>query len=449
MSKESMVFLSYAREDQKDAKNIFEDLRKHGVNIWADFDSLKPGSKWKTEIKKAIKESRYFLAVLSPNSVSKKGFVQKEMAMALDILDEFPEQDIYIIPIRLNECSPSHEKLKEIHWVDMFPSWNDGMNKILSAVSPINQKLDPIISDIEQPADDEEIDINYILSKENKKNILIQGGNEILYLESKSTRNPAECTIYANIFNHFYEKAYYLETQIVAITIDKLKKIITDYYSIFKYDHHVSAFGINQETCSWFGYGPLNFIKTLEMQDSRYSKLKKNKEYIHHREAACFIDEMSDAIFYIHSQPNKKIKHDDLVTLNYVNIGFVFNKFPYNNIYHKFFEKIGSIPGFVEEVDHALTKAKEINSTFKEEGHIITNPDEELGGWVCGIFGNNSKDTKITKIYNDKIIVNFNQHHEMEDNCEYKIISAQTTTLPADNFPAVIVNYKGEWNIIG
>lgn len=85
MSKESMVFLSYAREDQKDAKKIFEDLRKHGVNIWADFDSLIPGSKWKTEIKKAIKESRYFLAVLSNNSVSKKGFVQKEMTMALDL----------------------------------------------------------------------------------------------------------------------------------------------------------------------------------------------------------------------------------------------------------------------------------------------------------------------------------------------------------------------------
>lgn len=447
MSKESIVFLSYAREDQKDAKRIFEDLRRQGVNVWADFDSLKPGSKWKTAIKKAIKESRYFLAVLSPNSEPKKGFVQKEMAIALDILDEFPEEDIYIIPIRLKECSPSHEKLKELHWVDMFPSWDDGLKEILSVVSPVNKKLDIIVSDIEQSADEEEIDVNYILSYENKKNILIQDGNEIPYLEN--TRRSGDCTIYANTFNRFYEKAYYLETRIVAMTIDTLKKIITDYYSIFKYDHNVSAFGINQETCSWFGYGPLNFIKTLEMQDSRYSKLKENKEYIHHREATCFIDEMSDVIFYIHSQPNYKIKNDDLVTLNYVNIGFVFNKFPYNNIYYKFFEKIGSIPGFVEEVNHALTKAKEIKSTFKEEGYIITNPDEELGGWVCGIFGNNSKNTKITQIYKDKIIVNFNQHHEMEDHCEYKIISVQATTLPAENFPAVIVNYKGDWNIIG
>ena len=55
---------------------------------------------------------------------------------------------------------------------------------------------------------------------------------------------------------------------------------------------------------------------------------------------------------------------------------------------------------------------------------------------------------KITKIYNDKIIVNFNQQHEMEDNCKYEISSVQATTLPAKNFPAIIVNYKGDWSII-
>lgn len=169
MSKELMVFLSYAREDQKDARKIIEDLRNHDVNIWADFDSLRPGSKWEIEIKKAIKESRYFLAVLSSNSVLKKGHVQKEMSQALSILDEFPEQDIFIIPIRLNECSPSHEKLKELHWVDMFLSWNDGIDQILSVVAPVTEKSNQKVSNIEQTANEEEVDINLILSHENKE----------------------------------------------------------------------------------------------------------------------------------------------------------------------------------------------------------------------------------------------------------------------------------------
>ena len=447
MSKELMVFLSYAREDQKEAKKIFEDLKKHGVNIWADFDSLRPGSKWKIEITRAIKESRYFLAVISSNSVSKKGHVQKEINLALGILDEFPEQDTYIIPIRLNECSPSHEKLKELQWADMFPSWNDGIEGILSVLAPVTKKSEHNVSDIEQTVDEEEVDNDLILSYENNKKNLLNNEKETPYLESKVSNGSVECVIYAKTFNQFLEKSYFLETTIMGITIDDLKEIINYYYSIFQ-NHHFSAFGINQQTCSWFGYGPLNFIKALEMQDFRYSPLRENNDYIHHREISCFIDELSDAIFYIHSQPNRKNETDELITLDYVNIGFLFHNIPFNNIYHRFFEKINSIPDVINEVDHALTVSKRIDYEFGKEGAIITNPDERFGGWVCGIYGDNSNDTNITEIYNNKIMVNLGQYHEIKDKCKYKIQSVNATTLPAGNFKATIVNYRGDWEII-
>ncbi len=289
------------------------------------------------------------------------------------------------------------------------------------------------------------MDKNHILEKENKHYVLIQGGKELPYLESKSTRGPAECTIYANIFNRFFEKAYYLETYLTHITIDDLKKIIDIYYSIFQENHHISAFGINQETHSWFGYGALNFIKALEMQDIRYAELMKNNDYIHHREAACFIDELSDAIFYIHSQPNRKKGPSKLITLDYINIGFVFHNIPYHKKYYGFFEKIESIPECIGEVNHDLTKFKKLESTFKEEGYVI---DNKFGGWVCGVFTNNFKSNSVTDIYNDKIVVNFNQEHEMNDNCKYNILGVTTTNLPAGNFPAIIVNYNGNWSII-
>jgi hypothetical protein len=38
-----------------------------------------------------------FLALLSQNSVTKRGYVQKELSEALDILDEFPSSEIFII----------------------------------------------------------------------------------------------------------------------------------------------------------------------------------------------------------------------------------------------------------------------------------------------------------------------------------------------------------------
>ena len=297
-------------------------------------------------------------------------------------------------------------------------------------------------------AEEERLDIGDILLKENKKNILIQNGKEIPYLESESSKGSAEVTIYAKIFNQYPEKAYYLETHINSITIDELKRIINIYYTIFQYDHYVSAFGINQEKDSWFGYGALNFINALEMQDIRYAESNKNKEYIHHREAACFIDELSNSIFYIHLQPNRKSKQDDLVTIDYVNIGFVFRNIPYNNKYSEFFQKIGSIPEFINEKNTPLTKFKKLKYIFKEEGYIIDNPTNLLGGWVSGIFTENFENNNITDIYNDKIIVNFRRQHEMNDKCSYRLLGVAATTLPAENFPARVVNYIGDWNII-
>ena len=289
----------------------------------------------------------------------------------------------------------------------------------------------------------EVIDVGNVLSEENKKYILVEGGKEIPYLESKSSKRGLECIIYADIFNPFYEKTYYLDTSILHITIDELKEIINIYYSIFKHNH-ISAFCINQDTRSWFGYGPLNFIKALEMQDYRYLELMKNKDYIHHHEVASFIDELDDTIFYIHSQPRRKKTKDDEVILDYVNLGFIFNKIPYSNVYMEFFEKIGSIPQFIGEINGDLTVSKKLNCAIEEEGYVF---DESLGGWVSGIFANNSEEIDVTKTYYDKIIVNFNHLHETEDVCEYKILSVQATTLPASVFPVVIVNYKGDWKL--
>jgi HEAT repeat protein len=128
------IFISYAREDTRAAERLCEDLKSVGTNVWFDKEALLPGQKWKVAIKQAIRSCHYFLAVLSKNSVTKRGYVQKEVSEALDIVDEFPDSKIFLIPIRLDECEPSHEKLNDFHWVDMFPDWDSGLEKILSAI---------------------------------------------------------------------------------------------------------------------------------------------------------------------------------------------------------------------------------------------------------------------------------------------------------------------------
>jgi TIR domain-containing protein len=133
-NQETIVFISYAREDSNAARRLYEDLKNAGLSPWLDRESLIAGQNWKLVINKAIKKSRYFIPILSPNSVEKRGFVQKEFKYALDIIDEFPESQIFVIPVRLDDCGISYEKLKDIEYVDLFPDWDKGLQRILQAM---------------------------------------------------------------------------------------------------------------------------------------------------------------------------------------------------------------------------------------------------------------------------------------------------------------------------
>jgi len=133
---EVKTFISYAREDLDYAQTLYNILKNVGVEPWLDVESILPGQKWRTAIKSAIKNCNYFITLLSSRSVSKKGYVQKELKEALEYLDEFPDSKIYIIPIRLDECYPSDIKLHDIQWVDFFPSWDKGIEKLFRVLVP-------------------------------------------------------------------------------------------------------------------------------------------------------------------------------------------------------------------------------------------------------------------------------------------------------------------------
>ncbi|MCP4350629.1 MAG: SUMF1/EgtB/PvdO family nonheme iron enzyme [Desulfobacterales bacterium] len=124
------IFISYAREDYEIARKLFDDL-KEVAEPWLDRECLLPGERWKPGIRQAIKKTDFFLALLSSRSVPKKGFVQTELDTALNELRNYPPDQIYIIPARLDKCIPKHEILHDLNWVDLFPSYEAGLEKIL------------------------------------------------------------------------------------------------------------------------------------------------------------------------------------------------------------------------------------------------------------------------------------------------------------------------------
>lgn len=118
------------------AVKLYDDLRRAGVDPWLDRKKLLPGQNWKRAIKQAMKTSAYIVTLLSTHSVSKQGYVQKELKEALELLEQMPPSDIFIIPVRLDACEPLDERLQELHWVDLFESYAEGVNLILQVVQP-------------------------------------------------------------------------------------------------------------------------------------------------------------------------------------------------------------------------------------------------------------------------------------------------------------------------
>ncbi|NVJ64059.1 MAG: TIR domain-containing protein [Flavobacteriaceae bacterium] len=139
MEKKNTVFISYAREDAARAERLYMDLRKANIDAWLDTKNLLPGQNWKREITKAIKNSAYFLALISERSVNKRGVVQKELKQALNVLEEVPSHHIFLIPVRLDETIPEDEELQNLNWVDLYPSYQKGINRILDVLDGLEK----------------------------------------------------------------------------------------------------------------------------------------------------------------------------------------------------------------------------------------------------------------------------------------------------------------------
>lgn len=134
------IFISYAKEDRIEAKRIYSFLNKNSAfQPWLDVEFLLPGMHWENEIMQVIDECKLIVLVLSQNSISKTGFVQKEVKLALDNIDYLPSNSIYIIPIKVSECVINEPRLKKIQYVELFKDWDSGMNKIMKTLEIVRK----------------------------------------------------------------------------------------------------------------------------------------------------------------------------------------------------------------------------------------------------------------------------------------------------------------------
>jgi len=119
--KKLRVFLCHASDDKPAVRKLFASLQSvPWIDPWLDEENLLPGQDFDLEIYKATRDADAIIICLSTVSVKKEGYLNKEIRHALDIAEEKPEGAIYVIPLRLDDCIPSFERLKKLQWVDYF-----------------------------------------------------------------------------------------------------------------------------------------------------------------------------------------------------------------------------------------------------------------------------------------------------------------------------------------
>ncbi|HMV97922.1 MAG TPA: SUMF1/EgtB/PvdO family nonheme iron enzyme [Anaerolineales bacterium] len=121
MTRKLRVFLCHASQDKPAVRGLYKRLAAESwIDPWLDEEKLLPGQSFDHEIYNAARDSDIIIICLSKVSVAKEGYVNREIRRALDAADEKPEGAIFIIPLRLDDCTPSFERLKQLHYADYF-----------------------------------------------------------------------------------------------------------------------------------------------------------------------------------------------------------------------------------------------------------------------------------------------------------------------------------------
>ncbi len=128
------VFLAYAEEDRAEVRRLYSALHNAGFEPWMDQEKLLPGQNWPRAIERAIDLSEFFIGCFSRRSAAKRGYFQCELEYALGVASRVPSEEIFFVPLRLDECEVPRQIAMKMQYVDLFPDWERGVGELLKAM---------------------------------------------------------------------------------------------------------------------------------------------------------------------------------------------------------------------------------------------------------------------------------------------------------------------------
>ena len=125
------IFLIHAHSDRETVHKLYTRLIKDGIHAWLDVERLQPGQDWQNEIRNAILKSQVIIVCLSRGFEKQQGYRHEELKLALEKANFLPGDEIFIIPVRLEECDMP-EPLRRLQRVDLFKA--GGYKKLIQAL---------------------------------------------------------------------------------------------------------------------------------------------------------------------------------------------------------------------------------------------------------------------------------------------------------------------------
>jgi hypothetical protein len=128
------VFIAYVEEDVAFARKLYRAFGQSGLRPWLDKKRLMPGQNWPRAIETAIHTSDFFVACFSRRAISKRGSFHSELRYALFCAAKVPLDEIFLIPLRLDDCVVPNRISKQTQYLDLFPDWKAGVGRLIDVI---------------------------------------------------------------------------------------------------------------------------------------------------------------------------------------------------------------------------------------------------------------------------------------------------------------------------
>ena len=149
MTDEPLIFLSYASQNRDRVLPFYDRMKSTGLNAWMDKHELKGGQDWDFEIKKALAQAAIIIAFLSHESVNKRGYVQRELKVALDQAETKLAGDIYLIPVLLDDDVTIPDQLAHLHAIS--GDFETACTALADSIRAQFEKLGAVVTVAEAP----------------------------------------------------------------------------------------------------------------------------------------------------------------------------------------------------------------------------------------------------------------------------------------------------------